>query len=452
MGPSPNTGLSPRVRGNRRRPTRVWQRSGSIPACAGEPRPSPASRRTRTVYPRVCGGTARSSSRPCSPRGLSPRVRGNPLLSPNRLSSSGSIPACAGEPSEDVILIFSISVYPRVCGGTGGPPMMDELNTGLSPRVRGNRLVRGYRICHQRSIPACAGEPRIGTGGASQISVYPRVCGGTAWVPKSPVKTVGLSPRVRGNRVIPGGNGYSVRSIPACAGEPRQGAACAIAMKVYPRVCGGTEPIVDRRADLRGLSPRVRGNLVITHLRSLHHRSIPACAGEPVLSMDSKWPTTVYPRVCGGIQTLITVCIAWKRSIPACAGEPGICAVDVEAEAVYPRVCGGTTPIRARQPAGPGLSPRVRGNPEGQMDQQVYRRSIPACAGEPCRQTVHSKPNPVYPRVCGGTLSSSAMYSRFIGLSPRVRGNLFLDRSGQLRIGSIPACAGEPAASSSHRC
>ena len=31
-----------------------------------------------------------------------------------------------------------------------------------------------------------------------------------------------------------------VRSIPACAGEPRAGAVPAIPNAVYPRVCGGT--------------------------------------------------------------------------------------------------------------------------------------------------------------------------------------------------------------------
>ena len=49
-----------------------------------------------------------------------------------------------------------------------------------------------------------------------------------------------------------------------------------------------------------GLSPRVRGNpngeLVVVE----RVRSIPACAGEPILSHPSGWCWTVYPRVCGG--------------------------------------------------------------------------------------------------------------------------------------------------------
>ena len=55
---SSGSGLSPRVRGNRitRLPnTRV---TGSIPACAGEPTEIPAMEECRRVYPRVCGGTS----------------------------------------------------------------------------------------------------------------------------------------------------------------------------------------------------------------------------------------------------------------------------------------------------------------------------------------------------------------------------------------------------------
>ena len=56
---------------------------------------------------------------------------------------------------------------------------------------------------------------------------------------------------------------------------------CRAAAGVYPRVCGGTPAFRVAREGLRGLSPRVRGNqLLSTHCRS-PVRSIPACAGEP---------------------------------------------------------------------------------------------------------------------------------------------------------------------------
>ena len=163
------------------------------------------------VYPRVCGGT--------------------PVNSRQDRKMIGSIPACAGEPTTAGSGMSHgwIRVYPRVCGGTC--------------------------TTHRLAQPCLAGM------------VYPRVCGGTdvltsaegmQWV-------IGLSPRVRGNRLracVPPWNG----SIPACAGEPARQPESTAMQAV-------------------GLSPRVRGNLPSQGDKSTNAarqtRSIPACAGEP---------------------------------------------------------------------------------------------------------------------------------------------------------------------------
>ena len=50
-------------------------------------------------------------------------------------------------------------VYPRVCGGTLQPEPRRRVRAGLSPRVRGNPLIAGIIILYLGSIPACAGEP-----------------------------------------------------------------------------------------------------------------------------------------------------------------------------------------------------------------------------------------------------------------------------------------------------
>ena len=51
---------------------------------------------------------------------------------------------------------------------------------------------------------------------------------------------------------------------------------------------------------LLGLSPRVRGNRDHERHKIQRYRSIPACAGEPIV-MGFRWTIrTVYPRVCGG--------------------------------------------------------------------------------------------------------------------------------------------------------
>ena len=93
---------------------------GSIPAPAGEPAercPAPSWRR---VYPRAYGGTGPHAGHISLPRGLSPRLRGNPSRPRISTTRSGSIPAPAGEPSLFRSSPLPPRVYPRACGGTIG--------------------------------------------------------------------------------------------------------------------------------------------------------------------------------------------------------------------------------------------------------------------------------------------------------------------------------------------
>ena len=294
------TGLSPRVRGNRLHATGVVLKSGSIPACAGEPSSWYVAPSAVSVYPRVCGGTASAAMARFSARGLSPRARGNLLATPVSGISTRSIPACAGEPGLVAVAQVIGEVYPRVCGGTRASIAYRSNPDGLSPRVRGNRhpcIVEGYRV---RSIPACAGEPHRSGASMGTDRVYPRVCGGTGDRRGIAEAAWGLSPRVRGNLASMGSRANRTRSIPACAGEPSKMSANSFCLEVYPRVCGGTgRPVAITSAD-PGLSPRVRGNRFRVVDRSGNKGSIPACAGEPVAMARPKLAEKVYPRVCGG--------------------------------------------------------------------------------------------------------------------------------------------------------
>ena len=337
-------GLSPRVRGNRRRPPARPGRPRSIPACAGEPGSRGGGAGLSWVYPRVCGGTVLPSELLCAHQGLSPRVRGNLVSFDAADAVGGSIPACAGEPHRTLPALVGAPVYPRVCGGTLRLSGIAATGAGLSPRVRGNHWLVCSGGWNVGSIPACAGEPRPAPGCRTTSEVYPRVCGGT--MPATPHYTTsrGLSPRVRGNLTVEGSCSIWVGSIPACAGEPIPTSATWRTTGVYPRVCGGTPPTIVPPPYTTGLSPRVRGNLRRAVAGQPQPRSIPACAGEPDVSI----PVRRFPRV-------------------------------------YPRVCGGT-PARGRLwPSGCGLSPRVRGNPGAIGENASECGSIPACAGEPGR-------------------------------------------------------------------
>ena len=91
-----------------------------------------------------------------------------------------------------------------------------------------------------------------------------------------------------------------------------------------------------------------------------------------------------------------------------------------------------------------GLSPRVRGSLYIVGEDNRANRSIPACAGEPGPKRSHHVNNRVYPRVCGGAEVYGADSLNNLGLSPRVRGSRVQNVAITSTTGSIPACAGEP--------
>ena len=220
-----------------------------------------------------------------------------------------------------------------------------------------------------------------------------------------------------------------------------------------------------------GLSPRVRGNRARHRGPEPGPGSIPACAGEPEGALLLARVRGVYPRVCGGTY----LCQSWlphaeglsprvrgnpgvlpgrrqhAGSIPACAGEPAPRTDGSVPIRVYPRVCGGTGSRIRPRPGSRGLSPRVRGNPAAAAPSRRRMGSIPACAGEPTARTWSPPGAGVYPRVCGGTTYRTRKAAGTKGLSPRVRGNLRLALLVPVVRGSIPACAGEPNAFS-RRC
>ena len=299
-------GLSPRVRGNHQAGLSDTRYARSIPACAGEPALRRARGHLVRVYPRVCGGTTMTSRAMAISRGLSPRVRGNRLNLGLPPLAGWSIPACAGEPGRRRPRRQSEEVYPRVCGGTSGLRSAQQARQGLSPRVRGNPFVGADEEASSGSIPACAGEPSARRRIPSRTPVYPRVCGGTSSGRQRAGQARGLSPRVRGNHsslMCPPVRGGS---IPACAGEPARVSAPARSLSVYPRVCGGTLTRYCAQVAACGLSPRVRGNPSEANPQARPGGSIPACAGEPSAPPAEQAFARVYPRVCGGTALLVS--------------------------------------------------------------------------------------------------------------------------------------------------
>ena len=207
-------------------------------------------------------------------------------------------------------------------------------------------------------------------------------------------------------------------------------------------MCGGTPGLTPMSMDPLRSIPACAGEPRWVAPTALRIRSIPACAGEPGSAAK-------LPRRSGG-------------SIPACAGEPRPTVIVMDcglsprvrgnpcspnrqkSDTVYPRVCGGTV-CRIRR-VGP-LYPRVCGGTICEWAYELQRRSIPACAGEPGYASPDALPlaGRSIPACAGEPRLEPAQVLTWAGLSPRVRGNpVACDCHGCPWIGSIPACAGEP--------
>ena len=173
-------GLSPPVRGSLCQQRRRWSMSRSIPARAGEPTPRRRSPDDHGVYPRPCGGAVLTRAEPGNDHGLSPPVRGSRRRILPAVACPGSIPARAGEPASPVVFLCDVKVYPRPCGGAVKWNSRRSVPAGLSPPVRGSLIPSCREREHLGSIPARAGEPSRRRWWSSRTGVYPRPCGGAA--------------------------------------------------------------------------------------------------------------------------------------------------------------------------------------------------------------------------------------------------------------------------------
>ena len=93
-------------------------------------------------------------------------------------------------------------VYPRMYGETTMAIRSRPSMKGLSPHVRGNLSCYHHMRLGMGSIPACTGKPHALRPLTRQIEVYPRMYGETLVRQRNPSRPDGLSPHVRGNRLM----------------------------------------------------------------------------------------------------------------------------------------------------------------------------------------------------------------------------------------------------------
>ena len=152
--------VHPRVGGETPiRVDRLAAQEGSIPAWAGKPPGRRQALASVRVHPRVGGETRISSAIHLLRAGPSPRGRGNPVRIATPHHSPRSIPAWAGKPPKRVSAAGSVVVHPRVGGETWRCGRLRATPRGPSPRGRGNPVNVSLATRYLRSIPAWAGKP-----------------------------------------------------------------------------------------------------------------------------------------------------------------------------------------------------------------------------------------------------------------------------------------------------
>ena len=370
----------------------------------------PKWRTLRKVHPRWRGGAGRGTVEIPAIAGPSPLARGSRLGAVTRGGAVRSIPAGAGEPLPRRSTKPPRGVHPRWRGGANGFALVTDPECGPSPLARGSRAGCGDAHPPRGSIPAGAGEPAQAGAFCSPPAVHPRWRGGAPGYQYLFSWGTGPSPLARGSQHRRGGRRGQRRSIPAGAGEPAPRVPRRLGSSVHPRWRGGAIAPNCVTSRCRGPSPLARGSLEGGVEGWGRRRSIPAGAGEPSARTPATAMSWVHPRWRGG---------ASSHSSHA-AGSAG-----------FDRRVGGPSPL-------------ARGSPCPSSRHHLWRRSIPAGAGEPLPMRWPRGGPRVHPRWRGGAIVGAATNQATEGPSPLARGSLGGADAGREERRSIPAGAGEP--------
>ena len=155
---APSTGSSPRVRGTQKPATRRVGYTGIIPACAGNTFLINIGDAYTRDHPRVCGEHRLIELFTKALTGSSPRVRGTHNIMAGKKTTTGIIPACAGNTVSKLSYGLAARDHPRVCGEHKVHERLRRCTPGSSPRVRGTRQVLQEVRWQVGIIPACAGN------------------------------------------------------------------------------------------------------------------------------------------------------------------------------------------------------------------------------------------------------------------------------------------------------
>ena len=233
------------------------------PACAGKSASNVNFTFWSRDHPRVCGEKLPLSRTATAPSGSPPRMRGKERLLPEKHTSSGITPACAGKSSTATRAARSTGDHPRVCGEKTARVLGGYKPAGSPPRMRGKGGDGGMGQHHHRITPACAGKSTV-LGRIIAIGWdHPRVCGEKPALAAMVSYLVG-SPRVCGEKKKGGSPEKSgLGSPPRMRGKVTKLNTNSQGGKDHPRVCGEKFHGLACRVCPAGSPPRMRGKVEV---------------------------------------------------------------------------------------------------------------------------------------------------------------------------------------------
>ncbi|RYP99499.1 hypothetical protein PG22506_1226 [Bifidobacterium pseudolongum subsp. globosum] len=268
--------------------------------------------------------------------------------------------------------------------------------------MRGKQRTRLRTVHDRRIIPAHAGQTRCGSTRRRCKQDHPRACGANLRALTGWSGCQGSSPRMRGKPDPFTEAIRFLRIIPAHAGQTNTFVFSLPACTDHPRACGANPAWMIGVFGPFGSSPRMRGKPSDRSYHRLHHRIIPAHAGQTYAATSPTLASADHPRACGA-NSVIVCCFVSKY----------------------------------------GSSPRMRGKLASMVRRRSTMRIIPAHAGQTHQSAITSPRFADHPRACGANTDAEELCEDADGSSPRMRGKQLPSWNVNMPLGIIPAHAGQ---------
>ena len=422
--------------------------------------------RRRPVHPRSRGEHAHELDVDLTTYGSSPLARGTRAALPQPWAVFRFIPARAGNTGARWAPSRSTTVHPRSRGEHSSAPGLERHRFGSSPLARGTHRRGQGDVLARRFIPARAGNTGWDFSSPTGGTVHPRSRGEHAAGPLRPARGAGSSPLARGTRPMPDTLPLLARFIPARAGNTISRQPRRAWTAVHPRSRGEHACICGRPKAENGSSPLARGTPRRQRQPQLHHRFIPARAGNTCTVEWRSPPSSVHPRSRGehrrtrrarhatdgssplarGTLRASVECLAIGRFIPARAGNTSRSRRARWSPTVHPRSRGEHAARRPGEGDLGGSSPLARGTRRAARHRSPRRRFIPARAGNTSQSSYLPSDVTVHPRSRGEHRNKRVLGGQIGGSSPLARGTPGSRAGCQSLRRFIPARAGNTGA------